>query len=91
MPFLREKLKAKEAGLRVAAVVTLRHMIERDPVGMAGEGLELELLSLLDDETDALAMKQARIRSRLRSDFMAPGIIAVAWSPVTLLLHGGGR
>ncbi|GBG62555.1 hypothetical protein CBR_g31193 [Chara braunii] len=49
---LRATLTSRQPSLRQAAVATLRHMSERDPMGVVPERVEEDLLAMLDNETD---------------------------------------
>ncbi|KAL4197361.1 hypothetical protein AMTRI_Chr04g187950 [Amborella trichopoda] len=50
---LRSTLPSKQPALRQLAVSTLRHLIEKDPVSIVDEGIEENLFSMLDEETDS--------------------------------------
>eukprot|EP01018_Ginkgo_biloba_P038967 Gb_38775 [translate_table: standard] len=51
---LRPTLSSRQPTLRQAAVSTLRHLAEKDPVGMIDERIEEDLFSMLDMETDSM-------------------------------------
>eukprot|EP00899_Mesostigma_viride_P021582 jgi/Mesvir1/29425/Mv23005-RA.1 len=53
IPMLRATLCSRQPALRAAAVVTLQHLVERDPMAMVPYRVEEDLFSALDSETDA--------------------------------------
>ncbi|XP_057828164.2 protein SWEETIE isoform X1 [Cryptomeria japonica] len=57
---LRPTLSSRQPTLRQAAVSTLRHLAERDPVVMIDERIEEDLFSMLDMETDSMIGKIVR-------------------------------
>jgi hypothetical protein len=57
---LRPSLSSRQPTLRQAAVATLRHLSERDPVSLVVEQIEEDLFAMLDNETDERIVKSVR-------------------------------
>lgn len=57
---LRPTLSSRQPTLRQAAISTLRHLAEKDPVAMIDERIEEDLFAMLDMETDSMIGKLVR-------------------------------
>eukprot|EP00898_Chlorokybus_atmophyticus_P004036 jgi/Chlat1/4633/Chrsp3S05591 len=60
VPTLRSRLAAPQAAVRHAAVVTLHHLVQRDPDVILPYAVEEDLFSLLDNETDMRIVREVR-------------------------------
>ncbi|KAI5062512.1 hypothetical protein GOP47_0023051 [Adiantum capillus-veneris] len=58
---LTPTLWSKQPSLRQAAVSTLRHLAERDPISMIDERIEEKLFAMLDTETNGGIIKLVRL------------------------------
>ncbi|XP_024543648.1 protein SWEETIE [Selaginella moellendorffii] len=65
-------LFSKQPSLRHAAVSTLRHLCERDPVAMNNERIEEDLFAMLDTETDSKIIKTVRLTLQRLLDSACP-------------------
>eukprot|EP00850_Spirogloea_muscicola_P019748 SM000198S05319 [mRNA] locus=s198:160554:177251:+ [translate_table: standard] len=58
---LQPMLSSRQPSLRQAAVATLRHLAERDPVLMVRESIEEHLFAMLDTETEERIVRDVRL------------------------------
>eukprot|EP00850_Spirogloea_muscicola_P013780 SM000095S24994 [mRNA] locus=s95:314510:331395:- [translate_table: standard] len=58
---LQPMLSSRQPSLRQAAVATLRHLAERDPVVMVRESIEEHLFAMLDTETEERIVRDVRL------------------------------